>query len=164
MQPSSIPSGSSRHLPSCFLEAVRLSAEPHYDLGEIGRYYMRYQHLMIIGIACCLPAEYSMFATRMSLTTSRTRQGVSLPIAACHGTTAACHSTRPIGQCVLPAQARFGNRSTKAPSAAGGFYEAVSGRCWTPSAYLKRLFVKGSSRSIDAGNRPSPRIENKCRA
>ena len=79
---------------SCFSKLFSAEQNHTNDLGELGRYYRRYERLMAIGIASFPPAASSTCAARMWWPTSKPRRAASPPTAGYRGIIAACGSTR----------------------------------------------------------------------
>jgi hypothetical protein len=129
---------------SCFSKLFTAEQNHTYDLGEIGRYYKRYERLMAHWHRV-LPNERILDVHYEDVVgISKDTRDASSRTATCRGTIVACPSTRPTGRSERRARPRSGNRSTGQPSAAGACTNSISGRCRAPSGSLNRRKPAGS--------------------
>ena len=135
---------------SCFSKLFTAEQNHTYDLGELGRYYRRYERLMahwrrVLPAGRMLDVRYEDVVADLETQARRIIAYCGLP-----GTIAAFRSTRPTGRCAPRARRRCASRSTAARSAAGRCMNNISDRYWMRYGCGERRFRDGEVRRQNA--------------
>ena len=112
-----------------------------YDLGELGRYYRRYERLMahwhrVLPAGRILDVRYEDVVADLETPGAPHHR----PLRPAVGRRLPARSTRPTGRCAPPARRKCASRSTTARSAAGASTNSISDRCSMPWARADGAF------------------------
>jgi Sulfotransferase family len=113
---------------SCFSKLFSGEQTYTYDLGELGRYYRRYEQLMGHWRRVLPTIAFSTCATKTWSRILNLKQGASSPIAGCRGPMAVFRSTRPTDRSAPLVLRKYAGRSTRTRSVAGAFTKSILAR------------------------------------